>query len=114
MSTNPFINALTALVYIVLVVFGIFNSSKLGIQEPNVLIPITKLSLLVFSAAFMAYVFMYQPLQLFLEGEKKKGVDLFLKTLGAFALCAIIFAAVGFYVTGRATVAQPATSENTQ
>ena len=104
MTRNPFVNALAALAYIALIVTGIFYLPKSVDSEANIILPIMMLSLFVFSAAAMAYVFMYQPLQLFLEGEKKKGIDLFLKTLGAFALCAAIFASVGFYVTGQRTV----------
>jgi hypothetical protein len=104
MTKNPFLNALVALVYIVLVVSGLFYSPIFVGDEPNILIPISVLSLFVFSAASMAYIFLYQPLQLFLEGEKKKAVDLFLKTLGAFAVCAIIFASIGFYVTNHFAV----------
>lgn len=95
MTKNPFLNALAGLLYIVLVVSGIFSSSSLGIEEPNILIPIAMLSLLVFSAAYMSFVFFYQPLMLFLEGQKKEAVQLFLKTLGAFAVSAALLVSVG-------------------
>ena len=36
---------------------------------------------------------------LFLEGERKKSVDLFLKTLGAFAMSAAILVSIGLYLT---------------
>ncbi|MDB5224948.1 MAG: hypothetical protein JWO43_570 [Candidatus Adlerbacteria bacterium] len=62
-------------------------------------IPIAMLSLFVFSASVMSYIFLYQPLQLFLDGEKKKAVDLFLKTLAAFAVCAMVLVAAGLYLT---------------
>lgn len=104
MTKNPFMNALVALAYIVLIVAAIFYAPRSVDAEPNVILPIAMLSLFVFSAAAMAYVFLYQPLQLFLEGEKKKAVDLFLKTLGAFALFAAMFAAIGLYVTSHAAV----------
>lgn len=101
MTKNPFINAFSGLLYIVSVVSLIFYSSNFHIKEPNIFIPITMLSLLVFSASLMGYVFLYQPLQLFLEGEKKKGVDLFLQTLGVFAVSAAALVLVGFFLTAR-------------
>lgn len=49
------------------------------------LAPVIILSMLTLSVAVMAYVFFYQPLQLFIAGKKKEGVDLFAKTVGIFA-----------------------------
>jgi hypothetical protein len=34
----------------------------------------------------MAFLFFYQPLQLFIEGKKKKAVNLFVRTVGVFAV----------------------------
>lgn len=99
MTKSPIINALAGLLYIVLVVSGLFYSPALMIKEPSVFIPIAMLSLFVFSASVMSYIFLYQPLQLFLDGEKKKAVDLFLKTLAAFAVCAMVLVAAGLYLT---------------
>ncbi len=98
MTNNPLVNALAGLLYIVVVVLGLFNAQYLGIQEPNVFIPMAMLSLLVFSASLMGYLFLYQPLQLFLDGKKREGVDLFLKTLGIFGLSAVILFSVGLYL----------------
>jgi len=47
--------------------------------------PITFLSLLTLSVVVMAFLFFYQPLQLFIEGKKKEAVNLFVKTVGIFA-----------------------------
>ncbi len=55
----------------------------------------------MFSAASMGYLFLYQPLQLYLEGEKKKSVDLFLKTLGVFAVSAATLVFIGLYLTAH-------------
>ena len=48
--------------------------------------PITFLSVLTLSVAVMAFLFFYQPLQLFIEGGKKEAVNLFVKTIGIFAV----------------------------
>ncbi len=47
--------------------------------------PIIFLSVLTLSVAVMAFLFFYQPLQLFIDGKKKEAVDLFVKTVGIFA-----------------------------
>jgi len=99
MTKNPIINALAGLLYIVLVVSLLYNASMFMGKEETIFIPIAMLSLFVFSAASMGYIFLYQPLQLFLEGEKKKSVDLFLKTLGVFAISAAALVLIGFYLT---------------
>jgi len=48
------------------------------------------LSLLTLSVAVMAFLFFYQPLLLFIEGKKKEAVNLFLKTVGIFAVMTAI------------------------
>ncbi len=99
MTNNPFINALIGLLYIVLVVSFLFTfAERVFPVEDTILIPISMLSLFVFSASFMGYTFLYAPLQLFLDGQKKEGVNLFLKTLGAFAVSALALVLLGLYV----------------
>ena len=100
MTKNPIVNALTGLLYIVLVVSLLYNSPKTIDTVGSIFLPIAMLSLFVFSAACMGYLFLYQPLQLFLEGEKKMAVDLFLTTLAAFALSAAALVLAGLYLTG--------------
>ena len=98
MTKNPVVNALAGLLYIALVALLMFY----GIADKfdnTILIPIAMLSLFVFSAATMAYIFLFTPLQLFLEGQKKESVNLFLKTLVAFAVAAALFVSVGLYLT---------------
>ncbi len=99
MSTSPIINALSGLLYIVLVVSIVYYSPKSIDQVGSIFLPIAMLSLFVFSAACMGYIFLYQPLQLFLEGEKKKAVGIFIKTLGVFALSASVLVLIGLYLT---------------
>ena len=99
MSKNPVLNALAGLLYIVLVVSLMQYAPLFFGKSETILIPIAVLSLFVFSAACMGYLFLFQPLQLFLESEKKKSVDLFLKTLGVFAVSATALVLIGMYLT---------------
>ncbi len=87
MFKNPIINALSAAAYIVLVVSIInFLSSKFRDTPDTIGAPVMFLSLLTLSAAIMAFLFFYQPLQLFIEGKKKEAVNLFVHTIGTFAV----------------------------
>ena len=99
MTRNPIINALGGLLYIVSVVSLIYFAPHNANTEDSIFLPIAMLSLFVFSAASTGYIFLYQPLQLFLEGEKKQAIDLFLKTLVAFAVCAGVLVSIGVYLT---------------
>lgn len=85
MTKNPFINALTASSYITLVALFMFYGSKLFGPKDTILTPIAIISLFTLSAAMMGYLFVYQPLQLLLDGHKKQGINLFLQTVGVFA-----------------------------
>lgn len=85
MTTNPFYNASLAILYIVTVVSTIFYTAQIFGDEESILFPIGGLSLFVLSAAVMAYLFFYRPVLLLLDGEREKGVKLFLHTLGIFA-----------------------------
>jgi hypothetical protein len=86
MSKNPIINALGSSAYIILVVTIIsFVSQTQGSKPDTIFAPILLLSLLTLSVAVMAYLFFYQPFQLFIEGKKKEAVNLFVQTVGVFA-----------------------------
>ena len=86
MSKNPLINALSASVYIILGVTVMnFVTQPLKNKPDTLFAPIVFLSLLTLSVAVMAFLFFYQPLQLFIEGKKKDAVNLFVKTVGIFA-----------------------------
>jgi len=92
MAKTPFINAISASVYIVAVSLLMFNANKLFGPKDTILTPIAVLSLFTLSAAVMGYLFLYQPLMLFLESKKKQAVDLFLQTVMVFAIItALIF-----------------------
>lgn len=87
MSKNPIINALSASAYIFLVVSVMtFVIAPLRDKPDSFLAPITMLFVLTLSVAVMAFLFFYQPLQLFIEGKKKEAADFFVKTVGVFAM----------------------------
>ena len=101
MTKNPIINALVGLLYIAGVASFVFYVPPHIPVQQSVLIPIAILSLFVFSAACMGYMFLSQPIQLFLEGEKKEAIDLFIKTLVSFAISAAVLVVVGLYFTAH-------------
>jgi len=87
MTKNPFINALGASAYITLVAILInFASQNRNSGPDTFLAPVVVLSLLTLSVTVMAYVFFYQPLQLFISGKKKEAINLFLQTVGIFGV----------------------------
>lgn len=91
MSKNPLINALSASVYIILVVSAMtFVTRPLRDKPDTFFAPITVLFVLTLSVAVMAFLFFYQPLMLFLEDKKKEAVNLFTKTVGIFAAFTVI------------------------
>lgn len=91
MSKNPFLNALGAVGYIFLVVFIInFLSTTLGNKPDTAFAPVLALSLLTLSVVVMAILFFYRPLMIFIEGQKKEAVLLFVRTVGVFAIFTII------------------------
>lgn len=86
MSKNPFLNALSAAGYIVLVVaIMTFVTSPLRNKPDTFFAPIMILSVLTLSVTVMAFLFFYQPLMLFIENKKKEAVNLFVKTVAIFA-----------------------------
>jgi hypothetical protein len=96
MSKNPFINALAATVYIVLVALVMRYGSQFAQPEDTVFAPIAFISLFTLSAAVMGYLFVYQPLQVYMEGDKKGAVTLFLQTTGIFAVITIVALLIAF------------------
>jgi hypothetical protein len=90
MKQKPLVNSLLATLYIALIslVFYLGNSLKIGNQP--ILAPIAMISLFTLSAAVMGYLFVYQPLTLYLDGKKKLALNFFLKTTLIFALTTLI------------------------
>ncbi|MBP9718919.1 MAG: hypothetical protein KBD46_00425 [Candidatus Levybacteria bacterium] len=91
MSKNPIINALGASGYIILVVSIINFISLTHKDKPDTAFAsVVFLSLLTLSVAMMATLFFYQPLQLFIKGKKKEAVNLFIQTVGVFAIFTVV------------------------
>jgi hypothetical protein len=89
MKIHPFINALAAGIYILLIVGIIYT-----LQSPNtpdtILAPLFLLSLFTLSAAVMAFLFFYQPFKLYFDDQRKEALMYFSKTVGYFALVVLI------------------------
>ncbi|HEV3245384.1 MAG TPA: hypothetical protein VG102_03425 [Candidatus Paceibacterota bacterium] len=99
MTKNPYLNALIAGLYIVLVVLLVTYGPFLARAKPDtILAPIAILSLLVLSAAFMGYTFFSQPVLMYLEGQKREAIELFTKTFIAFAIITDIVVVIAFTV----------------
>ena len=94
MKMNPFLSALAAAAYIVAIVFFMQSMQAFSKLEETIFIPMFMLSLFVFSAATMAFLFFYQPFRLYADGHKNEAVVYFLKTLGSFAGFVVLFFAV--------------------
>jgi len=91
MTKNPILNALAAIVYIVLIATIMFYGTR-NIPGPDnsPLAPIVALSVFTLSAAVMGYLILLSPLRLYLDGKKKEGVNLFVQTIAAFAVITAI------------------------
>lgn len=97
MIKNPIINAFAASAYIIFVVSVMtFVTAPLRNKPDTFFAPITMLFMLTLSVAVMAFLFFYQPLQLFIEGKKKQAVDFFAKTVGVFAAITAVVLAMLF------------------
>lgn len=98
MTKNPIVNALSAAAYIILgVTIMTFVTQPLKDKPDTFFAPIVFLSLLTLSVAVMAFLFFYQPLLLFIEGKKKEAVNLFVKTVGIFAIITALFLLLLFF-----------------
>ena len=85
MTKNPFVNGSLAALYIITLVSLMTWGTKLMGPKDGPLAPVAVISLLTLSAAVMAYIFCYQPIQLYFDNKKKQAVNLFLHTTAVFA-----------------------------
>ncbi len=91
MYVNPYLNALLAGAYIgAIALFMQFIETIRHDTPDTILDGMAFLSLFVFSAAVMAFLFFYQPASLLLSGRRDEAVSYFLKTLGTFGLMTIV------------------------
>ncbi len=99
MTKNPYLNALSAALYIVFVVLLITYGPAFVREKPDtILAPMAMLSLLVFSVAFMGYTFFFQPITMYVEGQKREASELFVKTLGTFAAITAVVVITAFSI----------------
>ena len=90
---KPFVYALAAAVYIVLIV-SIINILTVFKPEggEEALIPMMMmLSLFVLSAAVMGFIFLSEPFRLYMEDRKQEGVAFFIRIVGFFACFVVLF-----------------------
>ncbi len=87
MTDKPYYNAGLGLLYIIIVVNAINFGSRWATEEAsqNLLLPIGMLSLFVLSASVMGYLFLAQPIIMFIDGKRKEAVKLFVQTIAIFA-----------------------------
>jgi len=95
MTRNPLLNAVAATLYIVAIASLLYYAPRYAGTQFTILIPVAVISLFTLSAAIMGFIFLSQPLQLYLDGEKKQAVSLFLQTVAIFAgITTLIFVLV--------------------
>jgi hypothetical protein len=85
MNKNAYYNAILASGYIAIIATFLQNGHYIFGEKDNFLSPILFLSLFVLSASIMGYLFIGEPIQLFLDGHKKQAADMFFRTVGTFA-----------------------------
>lgn len=85
---NPYVNSVCAELYIIIVASAMYYFAAPNTPD-TFLNPIAALSVLVLSAAVMGYLFLGQPLQLYLNGEKKQAISFFMRTVVCFAVITI-------------------------
>jgi hypothetical protein len=99
MTKNPFVNALAALIYITVVASIIYYGPHIENRVDSVFVPIAMISLFTLSAAVMGYLFFLQPVQLYLDAQKKEAVNLLFKTILSFAGMTLLIFVVLFLKT---------------
>src|ERR1035437_3052387 len=87
---KPFIHALAAALYIVIIVFVMDTVTSI-LPGKTILIPMAVLSLFVLSAAVMGFLFLFEPVQLYMDNHKKEAVAFFVKVVGFFACFVALF-----------------------
>ena len=99
MNKKAFYHAIIAAGYITILVSVVDVVSRmLHSHGGNIFMPISMLTLLVLSVAVMAFLFFYEPVLLLIEGKRSEAVKLLFSTIAIFALFAIGFFAIAFFV----------------
>ncbi|HWU24287.1 MAG TPA: hypothetical protein VN086_00865 [Candidatus Paceibacterota bacterium] len=95
MKWNPLVNATAAVTYIGAVALFMHFIQSLRHDTPDTLLDgMGILSLVVFSAAVMAFLFFYHPVCLLIENKKAEAISYFLKTLAIFGAATIVLLAL--------------------
>lgn len=94
---KPFFYALAAVLYIVIIILC-GNALSPFIPEETILIPMAMLSLFVLSAAIMGFLFLSEPLILYMENKKREAILFFAKTVGVFACFLVILLGLLFLI----------------
>jgi hypothetical protein len=99
MKMSPIKSALGAGLYIVFIATVMQSLSKAMPGDDTFFAPMLFLSLLVLSVAIMGYLFVYEPLRLFLENQKKEALSYFAKTVSYFAVVVVFFLLINLLLT---------------
>jgi len=94
MTKNPFINALASILYIVFVASVMYYGMGHTKSENSVIVPIAVLSLFSLSVALMGYFFLFQPVQLYVDGKKQEATSLLVQTILVFAVITAVITAL--------------------
>ena len=86
---KPILYAFVATVYIVFIV-SVVNFTKYFSLKESILMPMTMLGLFVLSAAIMGFLFLSEPLTLYLDGQKREAFLFFGKIVGFFACFVVL------------------------
>ena len=91
MKWNPFMNAAASAAYIGAVALFMQFIESIRHDTPDTLLDgMGFISLFVFSAAVMAFLFFYQPALRLIENKKTEAVSYFVQTLGIFGVITIV------------------------
>ncbi len=98
MIKNPYLSAVLASAYIItLIVLLTFVAPMVFAEkEDTIFIPMAMLSLLVFSVCVMGYLFVAQPLMLYIDGHKKDALSFFMRTVGTFGALTLVLIVVAY------------------
>ncbi len=101
-TPTPLRNSLFAALYIAGIVSLLtFFGKMFEGTDDSFMAPVVMISLLVLSAALMGYLFVGEPLRMYIDGQKKEALTFFWKTVGTFAVFALIFVILLFVTTVR-------------
>lgn len=90
MKWSPIYNAAGAAAYITAVVTFMHFITELRHDTPDTLIDgMGFISLFVFSAATMAFLFFYRPVELLIAGKRIEATSYFMQTLGIFGIITV-------------------------